>query len=148
MSDFKIPAVLKHLPPSKSPAFIAFCVFIAPLKACQGFQASVPDSDDCFPRFLHQNGQNIHHFTHFEQHEFLKLITLTNVSEKKATLELNRNTRERVHWKGLHTHLQAHPALEISSLTSPRLTTPRFPPFREKAPIILRVSVKKNIYIY
>ena len=54
MSDFKIPAVLKHLPPSKSPAFIAFCVFIAPLKACQGFQASVPDSDDCFPRFLHQ----------------------------------------------------------------------------------------------
>ena len=94
MSDFKIPAVLIHLPPSKSPAFIAFCVFIAPLKACQGFQASVPDSDDCFPRFLHQNGQNIHHFTHFEQHEFLKLITLTNVSEKKATLELSRNTRE------------------------------------------------------
>ena len=94
MSDFKIPAVLKHLPPSKSPAFIAFCVFIAPLKACLGFQASVPDSDDCFPRFLHQNGQNIHHFTHFEQHEFLKLITLTNVSEKKATLELSRNTRE------------------------------------------------------
>lgn len=136
MSDFKIPAVLKHLPPSKSPAFIAFCVFIAPLKACQGFQASVPDSDDCFPRFLHQNGQNIHRFTHFEQHEFLKLITLTNVSEKKATLELSRNTR--VHWKGLHTHLQAYPALDISSLTSPRLTTPRFTPFREKA---LRVPV-------
>lgn len=139
MSDFKIPAVLKHLPPSKSPAFIAFCVFIAPLKACQGFQASVPDSDDCFPRFLHQNGQNIHRFTHFEQHEFLKLITLTNVSEKKATLELSRNTR--VHWKGLHTHLQAYPALDISSLTSPRLTTPRFTPFREKALIILRVPV-------
>ena len=142
MSDFKIPAVLKHLPPSKSPAFIAFCVFIAPLKAFQGFQASVPDSDDCFPRFLHQNGQNIHHFTHFEQHEFLKLITLTNVSEKKAILELSRTVR--VHGKGLHAHRQAHPALEFSSLASPRLTTPRFPPFREEAPIILRAQVKKN----
>lgn len=76
MSDFKIPAVLKHLPSLKSPAFMAFCIFITPRKACQGFQTSVPDFDDCFPRFLHQNGQNIRRFSYFEQREFLKLITL------------------------------------------------------------------------
>lgn len=75
MSDFKIPAVLKHLPSSKSPAFMVLRIFIIPRKACQGFQTSVPDSDDCFPRFLHQNGQNHHSFSYGEQREFLKLIT-------------------------------------------------------------------------
>lgn len=39
MSDFKIPAVLKHLPSRKSPAFIAFCIFMAPRKAARGFRA-------------------------------------------------------------------------------------------------------------
>ena len=98
MSDFKIPAVLKHLPSSKSHAFIAFCIFITPRKACRGFQTSVPDFDDCFRRFLHQNAQNIQCFSYFEQHEFLKLITLTNVSEKEAVLESSKNTR--VHFAG------------------------------------------------
>lgn len=134
MSDFKTAAVLKHLPASKSPAFIAFCIFTTPRKACRGFHTSVPDCDDCFPRFLHQNGQNIHCFSYFEQHEFPKWINLTNASEKEAVLESSGNTSP-LCWAR---------TLEFSRLTAPRKTARRvfFFPFREKVQTVLRVRAK------
>jgi hypothetical protein len=69
MSDFKIPAVLEHLPPVNH-LRLWLCTASAPQEKPARVCRLVPDSDGCFPRFPPQNGQNSHHFSYFEQHEF------------------------------------------------------------------------------